>query len=127
MTDTKKRKAGRPTKYKKEYCEQLIEHMREGLSYATFAARISVNVDTLYEWEKRHVKFSDAKKRGYALCQDWWEQKCRDGAVGRIEGVNATLMVWNMKNRFPRDWRDKKEIELDGTVGITIAKDEDDL
>ena len=51
--------AGRHTKYKKEYCELLIEHMSEGYSFTTFAAVIGVNPDTLQEW-KKHKEWAEA-------------------------------------------------------------------
>lgn len=53
---------GRPTDYKPEYCEMLIAHMAKGMPYETFAAVIDTHRDTLYEWEKKHKEFSDAKK-----------------------------------------------------------------
>lgn len=53
---------GRPTKYRGEYCQQLIKYMATGMPYETFAAEIGVDRDTLYEWEKKYKAFSDAKK-----------------------------------------------------------------
>ncbi len=58
-----KRKEGRPTLYRPEYCDRLILHCKKGLSYEAFAGVVDVCVDTLYEWEKVHPKFSEAKKR----------------------------------------------------------------
>ena len=43
---------GRPTKYKKKYCKMLIDHMKKGLTYETFAATIdddTVCRRTLYD------------------------------------------------------------------------------
>ena len=34
--DKERNPVGRPTKYKPEYCEMLIEHMSEGLSFESF-------------------------------------------------------------------------------------------
>lgn len=55
---------GRPTKYREEYCEKLIEHMARGRSIESFAGVVSVCKDTIYEWIKVHPKFSDAFKVG---------------------------------------------------------------
>ena len=35
---------------------------------------------------------------------------------------------FNMKNRFPRDWRDKQDIDFDtsGTISIVIGGEDDD-
>jgi len=58
--------AGRPTKYKKEYCEMLVEFMGRPMPYEAFAGLVDVDYDTLYEWERKHPEFSVAKKRGKA-------------------------------------------------------------
>ena len=58
---------GRPSLYKPEYCEMLISHMEKGFSFRSFAGIVRVNFDTVYEWEKVHPAFSDAKKTGEAL------------------------------------------------------------
>ena len=55
---------GRPTKYRKEYCEQLVEWMREGKSFWTFASTIPCSIDTICEWTHQHEEFSEAKKSG---------------------------------------------------------------
>lgn len=51
-----------------------------------------------------------------ALCQVWWERQGRKMSAGEAEG-NATVWIFNMKNRF--GWRDKTETEHTGSVGIT--------
>lgn len=99
-----KRGRGRPSKYRKEYCELLVSHMEGGLSFESFAAEVGVIPDTLYEWVKKHPEFSDAKKRGWALSQLFWEKIGIAGATGRIRGFNAASWIFNMKNRFK--WRD---------------------
>lgn len=99
---------GRPTKYKKEYCDALIGHMQKGLSYESFGGVVWVDRDTLYEWEKKHREFSDAKKIGASLCRKWWEEAGIDGMTSG--SINAAIWIFNMKNRFP-EWRDVKEID----------------
>lgn len=98
---------GRPTKYKKEYCEKLIVHMSKGLSFESFAADCQCDRDTLYAWAKSHKAFSDAKKEGTALCEKRWEEIGMAGMAGKIKGFNAAVWIFNMKNRF--HWRDKRE------------------
>lgn len=73
--DKPKHPGGRPTKYKPEYCELLIEHMAGGHSFESFAGRpdVRVNIDTLYEWAKVHPQFSEAKSIGYAASFYQWE------------------------------------------------------
>ena len=111
---------GRPTKYKKEYCKMLVEHMKEGLSFRTFGAVIGVCEDTLHEWCKKHREFSESKKEGALYSELFWSKMGRSGAAGKINGFNATAWIFNMKNRF--GWRDKKEIDTNITAseGLTV-------
>ena len=110
---TKKRPVGRPTKYKPEYCEMLIEHMKQGFSFETFGAVIGVNKDTLYEWAKSG-DFSDAKKMAELHCQMWWERTGMSGLFsGEKEKFSAPVYIFNMKNRF--GWTDRTDLKIDGT------------
>lgn len=118
-----KSKGGRPTKYRPEYCAQLISHMGDqGLSYDTFAAVIGVNVDTLYEWEKRHAAFSEAKKVAFLRNKLWWERIGIAGMTGtskdKIPNFNPTVWIFNMKNRH--GWRDRIETEHKGQIDSNV-------
>lgn len=99
--------AGRPTKYKPEYPEALIKHMGQGLSFETFAGIAKVCRDTLYDWTVAHPEFLDAKKRGEAESQLFWERLGRDAALGSVEKFNPTIWIYTMKCRFPKYWRDE--------------------
>jgi len=120
-----KSKGGRPTKYKKKYCRELIEHMEEGFSYTTFAAKIEVNLDSLYEWEKVNPEFSEAKKKAFRKCQMFWEEMGINGALGKLFGFNASSWIFNMKNRFK--WTDRQEVKVDTPTPIVIRTSKGDL
>lgn len=111
---------GRPTKYKPEYDEMLIEHMSSGLSFESFAGVISVNQDTLHEWAKVNPSFSEAKKIAFSKCRCWWEKAGISGLWGSKDSTfNAAVWIFNMKNRFK--WTDKVEVESSQTNTITLA------
>ncbi len=115
---------GRPSEFKPEYCEMLIEHMSKGLSFEAFAGVIGVCKKTLYNWADTIPQFLHAKERAYGKCMLWWEQAGIDGLWTMSErsgkdsysskSLNSTVWALNMKNRFK--WRDKHEDEEVKTV-----------
>lgn len=86
------------TLYKPEYDAMLIEHLKEGLMYQTFAAVVDVNLDTLYEWEKKYSSFREAKEIGKPKFLYYWEKLGKAGMVGKIPHFNATTWIFSMKN-----------------------------
>ena len=74
--------------------------MEEGLSYETFGASIDVACSTVYDWEKAHPEFREAKKTGFKKCQLFWEKLGRSGAAGKMKNFNAAAYIYNCKNRF---------------------------
>lgn len=99
---------GRPSLYREEYCQQLVDHMAEGFSFETFAATIDTHRDTLYEWCKVHPNFSDAKRTGTDKCQAYFEKLGKAAMLGKIDGFSSAVWIFSMKNRFR--WQDKVEI-----------------
>ncbi len=106
---TNKRLGGRPTKYKEEYCQAVIDVMSEGASKIEFCASIGISNQTFYNWCAERPEFLDAVKIAELHSQAWWEKKGRL-ATFNSEGFNATAFIFNMKNRFKDDWRDKQEV-----------------
>jgi len=112
---------GRPTLYKPEYCQQAIEIMRGGGSRREICLDLSICYQTFLNWlNPSHASykkdFFEAVKLGDSLCQAWWEKQGRIGTFGGIEGMNATMYQFNMKNRFKEEWRDKQEIQQTTTI-----------
>lgn len=105
---------GFPTKYKPEYCDELIEYMACGMSFDSFAGKVGVNIATVYDWAEANEEFFEAKKIGFAKCKDFWEKVGIKGVTGKIDGFNVAAYIFNMKNRF--GWRDKVDIDITGKV-----------
>jgi len=66
---------GRPTKYKKSYCKDVIDYFHTGNkdyypSIAGYAARIGVSKFTIFEWAKTIPEFSNALDKGRAIGED---------------------------------------------------------
>lgn len=116
-----KQQVGRPTKYKEEYCQKLIDHMAEGYSFDSFAGIVDVNIDTLYEWAKVHAEFSDAKSIGTAKSMAWWERIGRMGMINEIPFFNDRIWRLNMINRFRSQWSDGTKNENNDKVKQEIV------
>lgn len=112
---------GRPTKYRDEYPEMLIEHMREGKSFWTFAAKAMVTWETLSEWCRVHPEFSEAKRLGRTLEMEWWDnlhRRCAATGEGNMTGI-----VWAQKNKFPAHYKErapsgKQQIQLNASMDV---------
>lgn len=98
--------AGRPSKYKPEYCEKLINYMAKGMSFDTFGPEVGVWTSTLYYWVDKYPEFSDAKKEGEKRSYRYWQLLGMQLATGKMKG-NAAVWIFNMKNRFK--WTDRFE------------------
>lgn len=105
---------GRPTDYDPAFCEKVMALGREGASKAEMAAELGCARSTFALWEEAHAEFSEAVKAAVDLSQAWWEKQGRLATFGGTEGFNATSFIFNMKNRFPGDWKDK--VEQDQTI-----------
>jgi transposase len=99
------KRMGAPTKYKPEYCQMLVEHMAEGLSFDCFGAKVDSPASTVETWSQRHAEFKLAKQEGQVKCREFWEKLGIEGTKGNFKGFNSATWMFNMKNRFR--WRNE--------------------
>ena len=62
-----KSKGGRPTAYKEEFCDLIIEVGKAGGSVVKMANAIGVAKSTVYEWADTYKEFSNAFTRARNL------------------------------------------------------------
>lgn len=96
--------------YKPEFCDMLIAHMREGLSFESFAGVACVSKQCLYNWREKYPEFLEAYEIGASGSRLVWEKLLIDGANGKISNYNATSVIFGLKNRFHEDWKDRHDI-----------------
>lgn len=112
MSDTEKRGRGRPTIYKPEYCEKIIEYFRTYQPFPMFegfADSLDVSVQVLWVWKEKYPDFLDA----YTCAQGIQAQKLVEGALGGRYNANfASLAAKNLAMR----WSDKQSIEHSGEI-----------
>jgi hypothetical protein len=142
--DNEKRPVGRPTKYKPEYCQQLIDYMAEEgeevkkpfayegnvtdhvLGYLPrffegFAKKIGVTTSTIAEWRDNHEEFSEAYKKA----KDIQLEKMVKGTMSGV--YNSAGAIFALKNMC--GWRDKHEVEGNVTfepITFVIEKADED-
>lgn len=111
---------GRPTDYRPEFCERVVEWGTIGKSKAWMAAKLGVCKRTIHLWEQRYPDFLSALDRAKALEQMWWEDSGQDGMTG--DKFNGQVWGRSMAARFPDDWRESKAVDLTGTLKIEEIK-----
>lgn len=104
-------KRGRPSKYKEEFCDQVIALGSEGKSRTQIARSLGVVRQTLTDWEAAHPEFSDAMTIAEEYAQAWWEDQ---GQAGIMLGkqFNGFVYSFQMKNRF-KGYKDKVDVQHD--------------
>jgi hypothetical protein len=130
---------GRPTKYKSEYDEQGYRLTLLGLTDKQIADFFEVNEDTINEWKKIYSSFSESLKAGKensdanivkSLYKRATGMTIKEVDIKVIDGEivktvidkelppDPTACFFWLKNRQPKMWRDKQEIENSGNIGI---------
>ena len=121
MKTSPKHPGGRPSLYRAEFGERVIELMAEGRSLDGCASLVGVHPDTLYEWQTRHPEFSGAVRAGRAAATAFWENRLLDIAQGGAG--NAQAITWALRNRSraAAGWHhDSPRLEHSGPDGAPI-------
>lgn len=123
-----------PYKYKEEFCEDLIRHMSQGYSYTTWGVSHDISTSAMYKWENEHPEWLDAKKRGYAAGQIFFEKLLMSASMGIIpenlkkiesKGINLSAVIFALKTRFHKEYSEKIEVDntsSDGSMKVTFVK-----
>jgi hypothetical protein len=100
--------AGRPSTYKPEYCEKVIELGRDGKSPTQIAVAIGVSRSTMLSWADQHLEFSAALTRAKECEQAWWEDTGQTGL--RADKFNSAVWAKSMSARFRDDYTERREL-----------------
>jgi hypothetical protein len=112
--------------YRPEYCQELIEHMSKGFSYITWgpSKRPRISVSAMYEWEKRHPEWLEAKKIGYSEGLRFFETllilKAHDS--GKKHDMTAALFA--LRTRFHKEYGEFQKIDhtsSDGSLSVNFV------
>lgn len=110
---------GRPTKYKPEFCDTVVELGALGKSKAQMAAALGSDRATINRWCDEHEEFRVAIARARDLAMAWWEDQGQRGMWQSPEGERLNPQLWSrsMSARFPDDYRENNRVELTGVNG----------
>jgi hypothetical protein len=98
---------GRPTEYRPEYCQLVIDYMAQGYSLTAFAGHIRQSRETVYRWTQAHSDFSDAVSRARGARVTALEAKL----LKSRKGAETTAAIFALKNSAPDEWRDVRHTE----------------
>lgn len=136
MTLTReKHPGGRPTVYKAEHIRQAKLLGKMGATDGEVAQFFGVNVATIFRWKNLHPKFCEALQIGKAIADARVEKSLYQRAIGythddvdirSVDGViietpivkhyppDTTACIFWLKNRKPKEWRDKLDLAATG-------------
>lgn len=134
--------AGQPTKYRINFCKPARALCERGATHEDLAKYFEVNVESIYEWKKVHPEFSNAIKDAKLDFDTRVERALYERAIGYShEDVHfavcngelvsspttkhyppdATSMIFWLKNRKPKEWREKTDVALQNADGSNIV------
>jgi hypothetical protein len=136
---------GRPPEYKPEYCELAYRLTLLGLDDDEVAAGIGLAPGYYYEWLKKYPELAEARARGKEIADGEVVQRLYKRAIGysheavkifmpagASEPVYAKYIehfppdvqaaTWWLKNRRPKQWKDRTETEVSGQIGLGVIE-----
>lgn len=108
---------GRPTAFKPEYCEQATGMCRLGATNDELAAFFGVALSTLNKWKKEIPEFSDAIREGKEVS----DLRVTESLYQKALNGDTTAMIFWLKNRQSKRWRDKINQEVSAPGGGPIS------
>lgn len=84
--------AGRPTKYKPEYCERMIELASEGKLPMDWCIEFDVTYQSIHDWRKKHPEFAEAYEKAKQLTEACERDKMT-GAESMLEFNKSKFML----------------------------------
>jgi len=151
MKKCQKKKNGRPPMYTEWLTEEGLGQVKkwaeEGLINKQIAHKMGINNATLYEWQGRFPDFADAIKKGKKVIDEQVENSLLKRAMGyqyeeetwlknhdgemvvvkkvlKSQAPDVTAQIFWLKNRNPKEWREKVEFhnEHSGTIKVEMGE-----
>jgi len=123
-------------------CAKVVECGHRGYTHAQMAAALNISLSTFYEWTRENspifrAEFKDAVEVANTAAEAFWTahlNRATEGApastftkkmgngeeVERERQYNANLVMFQMRNRFGKQWTEKNHTEISGPDGGPI-------
>lgn len=102
----------------KDWRDIVASVAQEGGSDVEARVLLGISATAWYTLLEDSQEFKETIKDAKAVCETWWERTGRELAVKG--GGNATIWIFNMKNRF--GWRDTpKEDDSEAGTPLNIS------
>ena len=96
---------------------------RNGLTNEQIASNMDIAVSTLWEWRKKSPKISSALKIG----KDEADIQVENALYKEALKGNTTAIIFWLKNRKPKEWRDKIQQEITTESAVKLVIDNNEL
>ena len=135
---------GRPTDYRPEYAKIVKKAAKFGVTDREIADILGVDVTAVYRWQLIYPEFQHAIQTGKAAFDSRVERSLANRAVGytfesekifmhegepvrvpvreHVPPDVAAAFIW-LKNRRPAEWRDRRELDISGSLDVIISVD----
>ena len=131
---------GRPTKYDPKYIEQVYKLCLLGATDSDMANFFNISEATLNNWKIEYPDFLESIKNGkeradatvaeslYKRANGYEHEdidiKMYEGQIIKTKLIkhyppDTTAGIFWLKNRRPKEWRDKQEVEHSGSMEVT--------
>jgi transposase-like protein len=111
-----KHPGGRPTKYRPEMLDRIIELSKTGATIAMICADLDIVVQTYHNWKEKYPEFLEASKKGDTYRRAWWDRLGCSAASGKVKDCSMGHYALLMANMF--GVTQKTAIEIDGKLDV---------
>ena len=109
-------KAGRPSAYKKQYVDELIDMAMNGKGVNLFCVKHRITETTFYNWRKKYPEFDEAAQIAKMTVEEYYLNMLEKGALKEID-CNPILLQKLVEVHSDR----AKKSHTGGSINVNIA------
>ena len=99
---------GRPTDYKPEYCDRVVQLGIEGKGMiCELGADLAVSASTINYWRKTYLEFDEAVKLAQTYAEAHWVGRYDAASITDGKNMNGQYIQLKMANAYK--WRDARQ------------------